>query len=82
MYYANNENKKIYAQKISWHYGRKSLPNREKLIGNYFYPGNSDVYPGSCNNAVVKILIIEVPCETNFNIYLIVLAVADMAIYV
>ena len=54
--------KKIYAQKTSLHYGRKSLPNWEKLIGNYFYPGNSDVYAGSCNNAVVKILIIEVPC--------------------
>ena len=32
-------------------------PNGEKLIGNCYYPGNADVYAGSCNNAIVKILI-------------------------
>ena len=26
---------------------KKSLPNREKLIGNCYYPGNPDVYAGS-----------------------------------
>ena len=51
-------------------------------MGNYYYPGNPDVYAGSFNNGIVKILIQEVPCEANFNIYLTVLAVADMAIYV
>ena len=51
-------------------------------MGNYYYPGNPDVYAGSFNNAILKILIQKVHFEANFNIYLIFLAVADMAIYV
>ena len=75
--------KKIYAQKKNnLELRRKSLANGEKLIGNYYYPGNPDVYAGSFNNAILKMLIQKVHCEANFNIHLIFLAVADMAIYV
>ena len=50
--------KKIYAQKKNnFELRKKSLANGEKLIGNYYYPGNPDVCAGSCNNAIVKILI-------------------------
>ena len=63
--------------------GSRDQTFSSQLLGRvYFNCKCSDVYAGSCNNALVKILIQEVPYEENFSIYLIFLAVADMAIYV